>query len=728
MIDTKEMKPEAGVQLSMEKEGAGSLWMKASAQGGSAALRLDEAASSAWRNARYMSAMVSHSLHDVLVLIFTFRDALGREVSVHFGVLPEVPTRLCLPLQALEGGRLFLDRYPGVLQSVMRGDASVDRTRLSGVLISTPPSTAEREFLLTAWTLGMEEPVFEYEADECARQPLIDSLGQWTGREWVGKTRSRAEMTARLREERAAGPCGGAGAGSGSGAMTSRVREERAAGGVLCGGAEAGPEFVAGTIAEMPREERAATGVPRGEAGPEPGSGEYGRYGGWKGLQFAATGYFRTEQADGRWWFADPEGYALFSAGMDCVGPSSPMHVRGMKHLLPALPAPEDGYGDAWRRDGAEFCPATANLITAFGASWREDWQVLTERRLYSLGINTVGNWSDPQFIASSSLPYVLPLQGFPETQETIFRDFPDVFHPEYAEAAERFARQLESLREDRRLVGYFMRNEPQWAFVDSLNLTGEMLKRPARYASKERLVAWLQEKYGDVAALNAAWNSRYADWEELYQPQKASVGGGESPAWAADCDQFNRMMIRRYVEVPARCCKEIDPHHLNLGMRYAWVASDAVLEGCEWFDVFSLNSYQWKPDRRHMAGISARLGRPVMIGEFHFGSADAGLPAYGIKAVATGAERGGAYRYYVEQAAAIPELIGVHYFQWNDQPLLGRFDGENYQIGAVDVCSRLYPELAEAMREAHSAMYEVRTGVRQPYGREPVEIPKTGF
>jgi len=34
----------------------------------------------------------------------------------------------------------------------------------------------------------------------------------------------------------------------------------------------------------------------------------YGRYGGYKSTQAKATGYFRVEQIDGRWWFVDPEG------------------------------------------------------------------------------------------------------------------------------------------------------------------------------------------------------------------------------------------------------------------------------------------------------------------------------------------------------------------------------------------------------------------------------------
>ena len=44
--------------------------------------------------------------------------------------------------------------------------------------------------------------------------------------------------------------------------------------------------------------------------------------------------------------------------------------------------------------------------------------------------------------------------------------------------------------------------------------------------------------------------------------------------------------------------------------------------------------------------------------------------------------ERGVAYSYYVENAAAHPAIIGTHWYQWIDQPATGRRDGENYNIG----------------------------------------------
>jgi hypothetical protein len=43
----------------------------------------------------------------------------------------------------------------------------------------------------------------------------------------------------------------------------------------------------------------------------------YGRYGGYKSTQAKATGFFRVEKIDGRWWFVDPEGHLFLSTGIN---------------------------------------------------------------------------------------------------------------------------------------------------------------------------------------------------------------------------------------------------------------------------------------------------------------------------------------------------------------------------------------------------------------------------
>jgi hypothetical protein len=69
--------------------------------------------------------------------------------------------------------------------------------------------------------------------------------------------------------------------------------------------------------------------------------------------------------------------------------------------------------------------------------------------------------------------------------------------------------------------------------------------------------------------------------------------------------------------------------------------------------------------------------------------------------------------------------VVGLHYFQWNDQPVLGRFDGENYNIGLVDVCNQPYPELTEAVRQTNERLYEVATGKQKPYDKLLKKAPQ---
>ena len=189
------------------------------------------------------------------------------------------------------------------------------------------------------------------------------------------------------------------------------------------------------------------------------------------------------------------------------------------------------------------------------------------------------------------------------------------------------------------------------------------------------------------------------------------------------DLIEFSTEMITHYVELPAKACRRVDPNHLNLGMRYAYITDFSLLSGYENFDVFSINSYQFSP-YEEVESIGSQLKMPVMIGEFHQGALDMGLTAHGIKGVKNQTERAKAYRYYVEQGSLSKYFIGAHYFQLNDQSCLGRFDGENYQIGLIDVCMQEYQEMADALRQCHSQIYQVAEGDLPAFDTLPEHVP----
>ena len=71
--------------------------------------------------------------------------------------------------------------------------------------------------------------------------------------------------------------------------------------------------------------------------------------------------------------------------------------------------------------------------------------------------------------------------------------------------------------------------------------------------------------------------------------------------------------------------------------------------------------------------------------------------------------DRASKYVAYVQTAAKAPWCVGAHWFQYKDQALTGRGDGENYNIGFIDATDDFYPEMAAAARKMHATLYELR-------------------
>ena len=345
----------------------------------------------------------------------------------------------------------------------------------------------------------------------------------------------------------------------------------------------------------------------------------------------------------------------------------------------------------------------------------------MIRRRLVRWGCNTVACWSENAFIKREKLPYVVIGPGYPQTTRAIFRDFPDVYSPEFAENAVKWARFLDPVRDDPCLIGYFLSNEPAWAFVNGIDLAAMCLASPEPLCTKDVIVARLAEKYGTIDALNTVWGTSFADFKELYTPFAVPDTARD------DLTPINADMIRTYIRVPSEAAHAVDPHHLNLGIRYAWLSSPLLASGCEYTDVFSFNCYRMDPtsEIEHFAQLT---GKPVIIGEFHFGALDRGMDATGLRGVTSQAERGVAYRRYMHKAAAHPMCLGAHYFTLYDQAYLGRFDGENYQIGVLDVCSQPYTEFLSGIVRTHGELYEVADGTMAPTEEIAKEIPAIAF
>jgi hypothetical protein len=193
----------------------------------------------------------------------------------------------------------------------------------------------------------------------------------------------------------------------------------------------------------------------------------YCKFGGFPGTKARASGHFRVEKIDGKWWFVDPDGHLFFSAGSDCITASAVTPVQGREPLFAAVPPAELGGGRGGSaRAGASFY--TWNLVRRFGNDWTSKWIDLTVRRMFAWGFNTVGNWSDGRLGESRRIPYVVTLRGW--GIESGPMGVPNVYATDYGEAIDRAAAQQCALhKDDPYVLGYFLGNEPPWPGRESV-------------------------------------------------------------------------------------------------------------------------------------------------------------------------------------------------------------------------------------------------------------------
>jgi hypothetical protein len=407
----------------------------------------------------------------------------------------------------------------------------------------------------------------------------------------------------------------------------------------------------------------------REEEGLGPGDFNYCRYGGYLGTEAKATGFFRVEQVDGRWWFVDPDGHLFFSVSSNGMwGGGADTRTAGRESYYAALPPDSGGFG-AW------------NLFRRFGPHWDKRWVDFAIRRLNTWGINTIGNWSDPRLWDTHKKAYIVFLRGW--GVETGYMGMPDVYAPEFQQIADKVAaEQCAPRQDDPYLLGYFIGNEPPWPGRESL-VVDTILERPPSAIQREA---------------------------------KAFLAEGDTPERRKE---FVYRAFEKFLEVVNAAIRKHDSHHLNLGLRFgSGVPAPEIVRASRAFDVYSMNVYAYAIDPEVLAQVYQQTGRPIVVGEFHNGTPGRGLAA-GLVQVANQQERGVAYRYYVEQAAAFPAFIGASWFTWADESVTGRMDGENYNIGLVDVTDRPYRELVEAMKTTHRRLYAVHSGKEPPVSQK---------
>jgi hypothetical protein len=131
--------------------------------------------------------------------------------------------------------------------------------------------------------------------------------------------------------------------------------------------------------------------------------------------------------------------------------------------------------------------------------------------------------------------------------------------------------------------------------------------------------------------------------------------------------------------------------------------------------DVLSFNMYEKDVERmkEELTRLHKLSNKPVMLTEYAFLAKDSRTgntnKGYEQVVVQNDKERGEHYARCMEALSKLPFVVGLHWFQYHDQPSQGRADGENCSFGFVDVEDRVYDDLAKAASEANRRALKVR-------------------
>ncbi|MFT4279304.1 MAG: agarase [Rhodopseudomonas sp.] len=418
------------------------------------------------------------------------------------------------------------------------------------------------------------------------------------------------------------------------------------------------------------------------------------RWGGLADRKADATGFFRVEQIDGRWWFVDPDCGRFLSKGVVSVQ---------FDH---------DNVQGTDRRPYREAC------TRKYGS--RQAWRRAAADRLASWGFNTLGAWSEPEIASAGPVPlasaagvvYLATAYGENRGGWPLC----DIFDPEFEQFARAHAREVcAPQRDNPHVLGWFTDNElpwgPDWRGENELLPT--ILRATTAPFSRRAALALLNSRYDSVDQFNAAWQCTLSSWDDLVaaplQPppfsrnffanDRAQEHDPAARDYFADCDAFAGLLAERYLSVSAAAIRAAAPYHLVLGGRFAYLPPrDVVAAAGRFCDVISINCYDPLPDA--VIEGYASTGRPCLISEYSFRGDDAGLPnTHGAgPRMPTQRERAAGFTRYTTAALRHPTLIGYHWFVHADQPAQGRWDGENSNYGIVTIDDEIYPELTQAM------------------------------
>jgi hypothetical protein len=327
-------------------------------------------------------------------------------------------------------------------------------------------------------------------------------------------------------------------------------------------------------------------------------------------------------------------------------------------------------------------------------------WADASLGRLKSWGFTTIGGWSDLAALAKSDehTLWITPVLHLGSTAGLPWLDMWDDHNLRRAE--EVAIKEIVPLRDDSRVMGYYSDNELGWWNAELWKFA---LEQPATSRQRQRLILLLREVYHDdwAAVVKDFIPQDAASWEELERGGSLRYRPGSRGI--VTMRRFLGLMADRYYQLMRDMIQKYDPDALYLGDRYqSFYYPEVARAAAGYVDIVSTNlNASWNDGtflRSYLDSLHVLTGKPILVTEFYMAAAENRSgnknSSSGFPVVRTQRERADSVLNTLNQLTQLPYVVGADWFQYYDEPPHGRYDGEDYNFGLVDIHDVPYEEV----------------------------------
>ncbi len=430
--------------------------------------------------------------------------------------------------------------------------------------------------------------------------------------------------------------------------------------------------------------------------------------------KFKATGFYKVEKKQDRWWLVDPHGNRTWAFAVAGTVPA----------LDPENPVTQS---DWFKQEYGTTRESVAKKI----------YNLFTE----DCGFNSLAGWSNEKIVAISEERYNLGLPYMPVTQvlglssmdnnpgiyaqdregrllNSSGHPVVDPFNPVWRQAArEKAAKIIPRYKDKPWFVGWYIDNEMEF---------GNLYQYVWANFSSQEFIKNLKAKYSTIGRLNQKWTSAYGVYKYLsfndILSDKPEPKDWNDPLWK-DFADFERKMMGEYITYTYDLVKELDPDHLVISNRIhlgAITGLHRTIDLWSKYDIICMNIY---PENNKIGFEEGELEimkklfegtrRPVIIGEWSVPAIDSKLYSFGIDSLGrrldwswpqvlrTQKERGEAYEACIRQLASLDFVIGAGWFITMDVDSKVR----RANRGLMNTKFEVYHELTDKMKAANEEL-----------------------